>query len=198
MRAAGLGAGLATALLDILKGAASVWLAQALVPESHLLHVLAPIAAIIGHNHSIFLPEFDENRKFIRLRGGAGGAPSLGGAVGLWPPSILVILPLGALTFFSIGIASVTTLAVAFFVTIVFAIRAALGMMPWFDVLYGLAAGILLIWALRPNIKKLFAGKERVVNLSLNGWIRNKREAAKDRAGQDKELDKETSRQGNK
>src|SRR3990172_1417917 len=79
MRAAGLGAGLATALLDILKGAASVWMAQTLIPGNHLVHVLAPIASIIGHNHSIFLLELDENGKFLRLRGGAGGAPALGG-----------------------------------------------------------------------------------------------------------------------
>lgn len=188
MRAAGLGAGLATALLDILKGAASVWMAQALIPGIHLVHVLAPIAAIIGHNHSIFLPEFDENRKFVRLRGGAGGAPALGGAIGLWPPSILVVLPLGALTFFSIGIASVTTMSVAFFVTIAFAIRAALGLMPWFDVIYGVVAGILLIWALRPNIKKLLAGEERVVKSSLHGWLRSRHENSKGGMDQSKEV----------
>jgi glycerol-3-phosphate acyltransferase PlsY len=179
MRAAGFWAGLLTALLDIFKAAVSVWLAQAVSPNNDWLHVLAPIAAIVGHNHSIFLPEYDENGKFVRLRGGAGGAPSVGGAIGLWPPSILIILPLGALTFFTIGIASITTMAVALFVIIVFATRAALGLMPWIDVLYGVAAEILLIWALRPNIKKLLAGKERVVRLSLNGWIRKRREAAR-------------------
>jgi hypothetical protein len=33
------------------------------------------------------------------------------------------------------------------------------------------------MWALRPNIKKLFAGQERVVKFSLNGWLRARREA---------------------
>ena len=50
MRAAGFWAGLLTAMLDILKGAVSVWAAQAISPESHVIHVLAPVATIIGHN----------------------------------------------------------------------------------------------------------------------------------------------------
>ncbi|GJQ34077.1 MAG: glycerol-3-phosphate acyltransferase [Anaerolineales bacterium] len=176
MRAAGFWAGFATAMLDILKGAVGVWLAQWITPDHHLVHVLAPLAAIVGHNHSIFLPERDENGKLIRLRGGAGGAPSVGGAMGLWPGSILIILPLGMLTFFTIGIASITTMAVALFATIAFAIRASQGLMPWADVLYGVGAEILLIWALRPNIRKLFEGNERVVKYSLNGWLRSRKE----------------------
>ena len=43
--------------------------------------------------------------------------------------------------------------------------------------LNGLAT-VLLIWALRPNIKKLFAGQERVVKFSLHGWLRARKEAA--------------------
>lgn len=176
MRAAGFWAGFATAMLDILKGAVAVWLAQFIVPEQHIIHVLAPIAAILGHNHSIFLPERDENGKFLRLRGGAGGAPSVGGAMGLWPGSILIILPLGMLTFFTIGVASITTMAVALFATVVFAIRASQGLMPWTDVWYGVGAEILLVWALRPNLKKLIEGNERIVKYSLNGWLRARKE----------------------
>lgn len=183
MRAAGFWAGFITAMLDILKGAVSVWAAQVISPESHWVHVFAPIAAIVGHNHSIFLPERDENGKFVRLRGGAGGATSVGGAVGLWPPSFLILLPLGMLTFFSLGIASVTTMAVALFATIIFAVRAAQGLMPWIDVSYGVIAELLLIWALRPNIQKLLAGQERVVKYSLYGWIRKKREEAQQAEG---------------
>jgi len=176
MRAAGFWAGFATAMLDILKGAGAAWIAQWLTPDHHWVHVIAPIAAILGHNHSIFLPERDENGKLIRLRGGAGGAPSVGGAMGLWPASILIILPLGMLTFFTLGIASVTTMAVALFAIIIFAVRASQGLMPWLDVWYGIGAEILLILALRPNLKKLFEGNERVVKYSLNGWLRARRE----------------------
>jgi len=175
LRAAGLWAGLLTALMDILKGAAVVWLARAYDPGHHLLHVIAPLAAILGHNYSIFLPERDEQGRLVRLRGGAGGAPSVGGALGLWAPSLLFILPLGALVFFTLGYASLTTMSVALFATIVFAVRASQGM-PWTDVLYGLAAEVLLIWALRPNIKKLVEGRERVVSISLHGRLKAKKE----------------------
>jgi acyl phosphate:glycerol-3-phosphate acyltransferase len=157
MRAAGFWAGFATAMLDILKGAGAVWAAQLITPN-HWVHVLAPLAAILGHNHSIFLPERDENGKFVRLRGGAGGAPSVGGAMGLWPGSILIILPLGMLTFFTIGIASITTMAVAFFAIILFAVRAAQGLMPWIDVWYAVGAELLLIWALRPEFEEIIRG----------------------------------------
>jgi glycerol-3-phosphate acyltransferase PlsY len=174
MRAAGFWAGFATAILDILKGAGSVWLAKWLMPDNQWVHVLAPIAAILGHNYSIFLAERDANGKF-RLRGGAGGAPSVGGAMGLWPASILIILPLGALTFFTVGIASITTMAVGLFAIIVFAIRASQGG-PWIYVWYGVGAEILLVWALRPNLKKLFEGNERIVKFSLNGWLKARRE----------------------
>jgi len=176
MRAAGLWAGLLTAFMDILKGATAVWIAQAILPEAYLLHVLAPVASILGHNYSIFVPKRNEDGRIIGLKGGAGGAPSVGGAFGLWGSSIFIIFPLGALLFFTVGIASITTMSVAFFATIIFAVRAWLGFGPWIDVLYGVLAEILLIWALRPNLKKLFAGEERIVKQSLNGWIRARRE----------------------
>ena len=176
MRAAGFWAGFFTAVLDILKGAVGARLAMWLMPDQHWTHVAAALAAIIGHNHSIFLPNWDENGKFKGFRGGAGGAPSVGGAMGFWPASILIILPLGMLTYFTIGIASVTTMTVALFATIIFAVRASLGLMPWADVWYGIGAEILLIWALRPNIKKLLEGNERIISLSLHGWLKARRE----------------------
>jgi len=176
LRAAGLGAGLLTAFMDILKGASAVWLAKALVPDAYLLHALAPVAAILGHNYSIFLPERNEEGRIVKLRGGAGGAPSVGGTFGLWGPSILILLPLGALVFFTVGIASITTMSVALIAIIIFTVRALLGVGPWAYVLYGVLAELLLIWALRPNLKKLFAGNERIVRQSLHGWIKAKRE----------------------
>ncbi len=176
MRAAGFWAGLATALLDILKGAASAWLAMWVAPDQTWLHVVAALAAIVGHNYSIFVPKFDAEGNFDRLGGGAGGAPSVGGAMGLWLPSILIILPLGALTFFTVGIASVTTMAVALFAIVIFAVRAAYYGAPWAYVWYGVGAEVLLVWALRPNLKKLFAGNERVVGISLNGWLKARKE----------------------
>jgi glycerol-3-phosphate acyltransferase PlsY len=176
MRAAGLGAGIATAMLDILKGAVGMLIARWFLPDAYVVHVLTGLAAILGHNYSIFLAKRDENGKLV-FRGGAGGAPAVGGAIGIWPGSLLIVLPLGILTFFSIGIASVTTMAVAFFAIVVFAFRASQGLMPWEYVWFGIGAEILLIWALRPNLKKLFSGNERIVKYSLNGWLQARREA---------------------
>jgi len=175
-RAAGLGAGLLTACLDILKGAVAVWAAQALDPANHVIHVLAPIGAILGHNYSFFLLERDENGR-IKFRGGAGGAPALGGAMGLWLPMFPIAFGIGALIWFTIGMASLTTMAIGLVVIIIFAVRAYLGLQNPVDVSYGIVAELLLIWALRPNIKKLFAGNERVIGMSLNGWLRARKEA---------------------
>jgi glycerol-3-phosphate acyltransferase PlsY len=163
MRAAGFGAGLLTAILDILKGASTVWLARA-VTDNPWIHILAPLAAILGHNYSIFLLERTENGR-IRLRGGAGGAPCAGGAFGLWPWSLAIIIPLGFVIFFGVGYASVTTMSVALIAILIFLVRAWLGLAPWQYVLYGLLAEGLLLWALRPNLQALREGRER-----FHGW----------------------------
>lgn len=167
MRAAGFRAGLITALLDIFKAASTVWLARGFGLGAWM-EVLAPIAAILGHNYSIFLAERKDGR--FRLRGGAGGAASVGGALGLWAPSFLIIFPLGVFIFFAVGYASVTTMSVALIAMIIFLVRAALGLSPWVYVWYGVLAELLLIWALRPNIKRLLAGEER-----LHGWRAKKK-----------------------
>ena len=162
MRAAGFSAGLLTAILDILKGAVVVWLARGIDANVWIV-ILAPIAAIVGHNYSIFLIERKDGR--IHLRGGAGGAPTVGGALGLWPFSLLIIIPVGVLIWFGIGYASVTTMSVALIAIIIFSVRAFMGLSPWHYVLFGVIAELLLMWALRPNIKRLLSGKER-----LHGW----------------------------
>lgn len=176
VRAAGFGAGLLTAILDILKGATSVWLARMILPDNLWIHVLAPVAAILGHNYSLFLISRDQNGK-LRFHGGAGGAPALGGAMGLWLPIFPIVLAVGALIWFTVGIASLTTMAIGLVVTIVFAIYSSLGRLEPINIWYGVLAELLLMWALRPNIKKLLSGKERVVKFSLNGWLRARKEA---------------------
>jgi glycerol-3-phosphate acyltransferase PlsY len=175
VRAAGFWAGFLTAILDILKGALAVWIAQAVSPQNHLLHILAPLGAILGHNYSVFLISRDEDGK-VRFHGGAGGAPALGGAMGLWLPIFPLAVMIGALIWFTLGIASVTTMAIGLVVIITFAIRASQGLQDPVDIWYGVIAELILIWALRPNIWKLFAGNERVVKFSLNGWLRARRE----------------------
>jgi glycerol-3-phosphate acyltransferase PlsY len=163
-RAAGAWAGVLTGIMDGAKAAASVWVAQAVAPTAYWLHVVAALAAILGHNYSLFIIERDEKGR-LRLRGGAGGGPTVGGAIGLWWPSAFIILPLGILVFFGIGYASVTTMSVALITTIIFAVRYASGKAPLIYVVYGVIALVLLVWALRPNIRALIEGRER-----FHGW----------------------------
>ncbi len=163
-RAAGTWAGILTGFMDGLKGAAAVWMAQAVSPGNHWLHVIAPLAAILGHNYSIFIIERDE-KGHIRLHGGAGGGPTVGGAIGLWWPSAFIILPIAILVFVGIGYASITTMSIAIITTIIFAVRYRMGLAPFPDVLYGVIAFLMLSWALRPNIRALIEGRER-----FHGW----------------------------
>lgn len=162
MRAAGYHAGLMTGALDMLKAALSVWLAQALFPASPWVHVFAGLAAILGHNYSIFLVERTSGGSF-RLRGGAGGAPTVGAAFAFWPWSLFFVLPLSALVFYFVGYASLTTLTAPLIITLVFAYRAWIGASPWAYAAYGLLAELILLWALRPNIRRLLDGTERLV-----------------------------------
>lgn len=157
MRAAGLSAGVLTALLDALKAASSVWLAKwLLVGDAEPAGmVLAGLAAILGHNYSIFLG----------FKGGAGGAPCVGAAMAIWPWSVLIVVPLGVLVLFGIGYASVATLSVAVVITALFAYRTYFQQAPAEFILYGVGAFILLVWALRPNIRRLLRGEERLI-----GW----------------------------
>jgi glycerol-3-phosphate acyltransferase PlsY len=165
MRAAGVWAGVVTAILDAFKGIGAVYFSHLLIPGNHVwLEVLAPIFSIIGHNYSVFLIERNENG-WLRFRGGAGGATCLGGSIGLWFPSLFIILPLSGLIYYFVGYASVTTLSVALLSTLIFVVRAWLGHSPWQYAVYGLLAFIALAWALRPNIRRLYDGTERIVGL---------------------------------
>lgn len=178
LRAAGPSIAVLTLLLDVLKGAVAVWLARWLFPDNVWVEMLAPVMAIMGHNYSIFLAERDENGR-LRLRGGAGGAPALGGALGLWPGSILFLTPFLVLIYFGVGYASVTTMTGPLIAAVIFAVRAWQGHSPWTHVAYCLIAEVLLLWALRPNIRRLLDGTERGV-----GWRARKVET---RSGKDQE-----------
>lgn len=164
MRAAGFLAGLITALLDVSKGIVGVWFATTFVPGSDWVKVLAAVIAIIGHNYSIFLIEKLPSGR-IKFRGGAGGAPAFGGAIGLWPTAALIIFPLAVLVYILVGYASVTTMSIAFISTIIFIIRAIEGFSSWALVVYGVMAMLIVVLALRPNLERLKNGTERVVGL---------------------------------
>ncbi|RLD06078.1 MAG: hypothetical protein DRI32_03160, partial [Chloroflexi bacterium] len=68
------------------------------------------------------------------------------------------------LVYFGVGYASVTTMGVPLIAIIIFGIRAWMGLTPWTFVFYLLIVEIILLWALRPNIRKLLNGTERGIS----------------------------------
>jgi glycerol-3-phosphate acyltransferase PlsY len=111
------------------------------------------VSAVTGHNWSIFLG----------LRGGAGTMPNVGAAIALWPILGLLVIPAGLIVMVLSGYASVTSLFVAVTIAAGLSLRAALAGGSWVHAYYGLATATLVAVALLPNIKRLFAGTERLV-----------------------------------
>lgn len=162
MRAAGFALGFITSLLDMLKSAGAVWIARYLIPDGNWLHVFAGFLAVIGHNFSIFLLEKDSEGK-IKLGGGAGGTPAIGAIVGFWWPSVFILVPAGYLIVMVVGYASLATISLPLIGSLLLLIRFINADQPWEYIFSGLLSEILIIWALRPNIKRLLDGTERLV-----------------------------------
>jgi glycerol-3-phosphate acyltransferase PlsY len=161
-RAAGMPAAILTVAGDIGKGWLAVFLAHRLVPgEWQVLAMsLAALAAILGHNRSIFL----------RGAGGAGSTPNIGALLFLDPPLFVLAFLFGAIGLFGIRIASVASLiaSTTILVGVAFSVFTARG--PYAQpalLVYGIGQLILVAWALRPNIARLRAGTERRITL---GW----------------------------
>ncbi|MBP7999199.1 MAG: glycerol-3-phosphate acyltransferase [Chloroflexi bacterium] len=160
MRAAGPVVGALTGLSDVLKGASAIWIARLLF--SRVLNVellpwaemLCGIGTIMGHNWSIFLG----------FKGGAGTGPNIGWATAIWWP----MFPIGVLTvvgiIVTVGMASIASLSMGAIIPLVFAIRYATekDTTPAYLV-GGLITLVIVSWALRPNIKRLLDGSERIV-----------------------------------
>ena len=165
MRAAGCLAGIFTAVGDGAKAFLAVYVARWIFPDTSSLRVwmevAAPLVAIMGHNYSIFLLERHQESGRLKIRGGAGGAPCFGGALGLWPPVGFFLFPLVLAIYLVGGYASITTMSIALISMIVFGVASAMDILPWQYVLYGLLAELLLVWALRPNLARLREGTER-------------------------------------
>jgi glycerol-3-phosphate acyltransferase PlsY len=160
LRAAGLGVGFLTFLMDIAKGAAAVWITRAIIGDilsSVYLPwavVAAGVMAVVGHNWSIFL----------KFGGGAGTGPNVGWALAIWWPVAIIACIVGGALLYGIGMASVASLAVAALIPIIFGIRYLTGADPTAAYMVGgLITAAIVTWSLRPNIKRILAGEERLV-----------------------------------
>ncbi|HEC33970.1 MAG TPA: glycerol-3-phosphate 1-O-acyltransferase [Chloroflexi bacterium] len=154
LRVAGWEAAVLTGVGDGLKAVLAVLLARWLGGPPFLL-ALAGVAAVAGHNYSVFL----------RFRGGAGTMASIGGAVVLWPLCGLILVPVLLVVALGTRRASLGSITIAFLLPALFVLRAALGVGPWAYVAYGVLTSALTLWALRPNIRRLLRGEERRIDL---------------------------------
>lgn len=160
LRAAGLGVGVLTSLSDVLKGAASVWLTTWLLGDAlgpALLpwaQATAGVMSVVGHNWSIFL----------KFGGGAGTGPNVGwsSAIWIWVLPIAFLVMSGMLYF--VGMASVASLSMAAVTIVIFGYRYLAGIDATAAYFAGsVVAGLVVTWALRPNIRRLMDGTERMV-----------------------------------
>ncbi|HUT15655.1 MAG TPA: glycerol-3-phosphate acyltransferase [Anaerolineae bacterium] len=153
LRSAGLGPAVVTAVGDILKGVLAVVLARLLV-GTDTAEVLAGLAAVLGHNHSIFLG----------FKGGAGTSANIGVLFGLAPH----IVPFVAIAVVVVGLgarmASLASIAGGVTMVVAFAVSFFLSRSPVIHVVYGVLACAMILFELRPNIARLRAGTERRVD----------------------------------
>ena len=149
-RAAGPWPAILTTVGDFLKGMCAVLIARAVLGNS-IGEVLVGVAAVVGHNWSVFLG----------WRGGAGTATNLGVISALYWPVALALMIVAGLIAFVLRYASVASLAVAILAPIIFLGLALFAHRPLPHALYGLLAGTLVVLALRRNIVRLVAGTER-------------------------------------
>jgi len=145
-RNAGFLAALMTAISDAIKGAAGIWVASAIgLPVWGL--ALAGTLAVVGHNYSVFL----------KFRGGAGTATSIGAAAALWVTSLAILPATLVVVAALVGHASVASISVALALPVMFlmhgSVPAAVG--------FGVPTMALTLWALRPNIERLGRRAER-------------------------------------
>ncbi len=160
MRAGGLFAGFLTATGDTLKGFLAVIIARAIAGQTAAADVVAGLMAVVGHNWSIYMG----------FKGGAGTAPNIGASIAFWPLSGVYLVPMIPFGLYVVGYASVTSMIVAAMVIITFVVRAALGADPdWRYAIYSALAALAVVWALRPNIKRLREGTERRIGPRAKG-----------------------------
>ncbi len=153
-RALGWRFGVLVGALDILKGVVAVLLARAFFGGTPDIYAaLAGGFAVIGHNWSVFLG----------FRGGAGGATAAGALLALNPLAGGIMVPLFLLILVVVRYASVATMSVGLGGLLILALFYFLGVKetPPEQMVFGVIASAAILWALRPNIKRLREGTER-------------------------------------
>ncbi len=144
-RVLGVKLGIVVLVCDILKGLLPILVCRWL-DFGPLASVGAGLAAIVGHNWSIFLGG----------KGGKGIATTAGVIIGLMPISSVII-------FLSFVVMSLLTRIISvgsLFATLVFVGATLIGRQPWPYVVCSCCAAIMIFYAHRGNLKRIVRGKE--------------------------------------
>lgn len=154
LRTLGLPAAAAVFVLDVAKGVAAVALARVLFADDPMVEwaaAVAGVAAIVGHNWSLF----------IGFTGGRGVATSAGalGAMSFW--TILIVAPIVVGVIWRSRYVSLGSVSGALAAPIVTAALAAIGAASIPALGYALGSGLLVTAAHADNIGRLRAGTER-------------------------------------
>ena len=155
-RTLGPGAGILVALLDILKGAAAVWIARQIVPAGSTYLPVAEAAAALGAVIGHCWPAFTEGR------GGRGVATAFGAfmfiATSAWVAAVIAFFLAIAFT----RIVSVASLASVAGALGGYVVLTSLGYVHFHPatLVFVLVAGGIIVWRHRPNIERIMRGAE--------------------------------------
>lgn len=153
LRSVGPWAAILAVLSDIGKGVVAVHVARALT-GSPSAEVLAGLAAILGHDFSIFL----------KFGGGRGVATTMGALGALYVPAVPIILALIGLLVVAVSrYASLGSLTIATLTPLTMLYLVLFADKPIWYLVYGLAAGVLIVVLHKGNIQRLLAGTERKI-----------------------------------
>jgi glycerol-3-phosphate acyltransferase PlsY len=152
LRSAGPWAAILAVLGDVAKGVLAIFVARALV-GSPSAEVLAGLAAILGHDFSIFL----------KFSGGRGVATTLGALGALYLPAALILALIGLSIVAVSRYASLASLTIATLIPFATLYLVLFADQPVLYLVYGLAAGILIVVLHKGNIQRLLAGTERKI-----------------------------------
>jgi len=160
LRSAGVGPAAVTVVGDIAKGYLAVMLAQVIL-GTPLASALGGVAAIFGHNHSIFLQGL----------GGAGSMTNVGVLMAL-SPLVAALAGLGSIPVLAIWrFASLGSITLAVLTLLSLLVGVLWGQLPAEYLLYGLLSSAMIVYELRPNIQRLLAGKERKIGEAAPGGV---------------------------
>jgi glycerol-3-phosphate acyltransferase PlsY len=123
---------------------------------------LAMPAAVLGHNHSIFL----------KFRGGVGAGTAIGSLTGISVWIGIIVAACGLVALAISRYASVLSTTVAVGSVIILTISAILGYTPYAYILGSFLTLILMFISLRENFARLRAGTERRIGQKSNNIVK--------------------------